>query len=90
MTEAVDWIAQDDTEAAKRLNAAFRQAATLIGARPNAGRLRQDIIGERYRVWSLTSFPYLLIYNPKQNPPRIIRVIHMSRDLPAALADLRD
>lgn len=90
MARAVKWIANDDTNAARRLDAAFQQGAVLIGSRPDIGRMRRDLVGGRYRIWSRTSFPYLIIYDPERGPPRIVSVTDTSRNLPAALADLRD
>jgi toxin ParE1/3/4 len=52
------------------------------------GRQRPDLLPEPYRFWSLRGFPYLLVYDAGATPPRILRVLHTARDLPAALADL--
>ena len=51
------------------------------------------------RLWPLTKetpkpmvpvrgVPYLLVYTADTNPPRILRELHTSRDLPPLLADL--
>ncbi|MDQ2803334.1 MAG: type II toxin-antitoxin system RelE/ParE family toxin, partial [Pseudomonadota bacterium] len=69
------------------LNAALR-AAEKLAARPMLGRLRAELLPAPYRFWSLRGFPYLLVYNAAVVPPRILRVLHAARDLPAMLSDL--
>jgi toxin ParE1/3/4 len=41
-----------------------------------------------YRFWSLSRFPYILVYDTRVRPARIARVVHMARDLGPLLADL--
>lgn len=55
-----------------------------------AGRVQPSLVGQHYRLWSLSGFPYILLYLPVSRPPQIVRIVHTSRDLPAALADLRN
>jgi toxin ParE1/3/4 len=90
LAEAARWIADDNPAAARRLREAVAKAGRLIGARPLAGRVQPDLVGDQYRFWSLPGFPFVLVYRPATLPPQIVRVIHTSRDLPAALTDLRD
>jgi len=90
MEEAVTWAAASDPPAARRLQQAFGKAARLLGAHPDAGRQQALLVGDRYRVWSVTGFPYLMVYDPAPRPPRIIRVLHTARDLLPILAYLRD
>jgi plasmid stabilization system protein ParE len=44
----------------------------------------------RYRFWSILRYHYLLAYADAPEPPRIVRIVHMKRDLPRVLAELRD
>ncbi|HME73645.1 MAG TPA: type II toxin-antitoxin system RelE/ParE family toxin [Myxococcota bacterium] len=85
---AVAWIARDNETAARALRAAVSVAARRIGERPEIGRLRPELTSSRYRFWSLSGFPYLLVYDVSAVPPRIARVLHMARDLPTALMSL--
>ena len=87
--DAVRWIADENPSAARRFRAELAEAAALIGTRPGIGRPRPALIGPRYRLWSLRSFPYLLVFDPEPRPPQILRVLHMARDLPGVLSDLR-
>ncbi len=87
---AVRWLAKRNPAASRDLRQAILDAARLIGARPLAGRRRPELVGERYRFWALTRFPYLLVYDPASDPVQILRLVHMRQDLPRALADLAD
>jgi len=46
-------------------------------------------VGTRYRLWSLSSFDYILVHDPRPSPPQIVGFLHTARDLPALLAGLR-
>ena len=85
---AVDWIAQDNPAAARALRTAVEQAATRIGTRPKIGATRPHLGSGRHRFLLLRGFPYLLVYTADTTPPRILRVLHIARDLPPLLADL--
>lgn len=88
LLDAVQWIAQSDEAAARRLQQAAGVAVRLIGTRPLAGRMRPDLAPRHFRFWALTRFPYLLVYDTRTRPPRIARIVHMARDLEPLLADL--
>ncbi len=85
---ALRWIASDNPVAARGLRDTVDAAARLIGARPDIGRFRPELTSARYRFWSLTGFPYLLVYEASARPPRIARIVHTARDLPKVLAEL--
>jgi toxin ParE1/3/4 len=89
LREAIRHIGMDDLAAARGLNDAVETAAARIGARPSIGVRRPALAGERYRFWSLRRYGYILVYTDQTNPPRIVRIVHMARDLPPLLADLR-
>jgi toxin ParE1/3/4 len=85
---AVDWIAKDNPTAARALRIAVGEAARRIGARPGIGAARPHPGTGRHRFLVLRGFPYLLVYTADTSPPRILRVLHIARDLPPLLADL--
>jgi toxin ParE1/3/4 len=85
LLSAVAWVAEDNPAAADALLAAAMAAARRLQLRPKLGRVRLDLAPERYRFWSLRGFPYLLVYDGEAKPPLILRFVHQSRDLPAAL-----
>jgi toxin ParE1/3/4 len=87
---ALQRIAEDNADAAEQLNDAVHEAARLIGANPAVGARRPRLASARYRFWSIPRFRYLLAYTDATDPPRIVRIVHTSRDLPRVLAELLD
>lgn len=60
---------------------AWREVAAIVGTAPEA---RERPLHAVVRFWRLRRFPYL--YLTDTTPPHILRVVHMSRDLPTLLA----
>jgi toxin ParE1/3/4 len=87
---ALTWIAKDNEAAAEALLQAALHAARRIADRPLLGRARPGLLPAPYRFWRVTGFPYLLVYNSTQRPPRVLRLLHMARDLGPLLVDLAD
>jgi plasmid stabilization system protein ParE len=87
---ALERIAEDNPGTAARLNDAVLEAARLIGANPAIGTRRPRLASARYRFWSIQRYRYLLAYTDATDPPRIVRIVHTSRDLPRVFADLLD
>lgn len=75
--------------AAERLRRIVGEAAQRIGQYPGLGRHEPALADARYRFWSVTGFPYLIVYRPDTTPPSIVRFVHTKRDLEPLLADLR-
>jgi toxin ParE1/3/4 len=85
---AAERIAEDRPDSAEAfLLAALRAAARLV-ERPRLGSVR-PYVPSRYRFWPLRRYSYLLVYDTMAEPVRILRVVHMRRDLPRALTQLR-
>jgi toxin ParE1/3/4 len=84
----VRWLARRNPEAARGLREAIADAARLLGTRRLAGRPAPDLVGPHYRIWSLPSFPYILVYDPRPDRPQILRFVHTARDLGPLMADL--
>ena len=76
--------------AAQRLRQNVERAARRIGERPLIGRLDLALADARYRFWSVSGFPYLIVYRPDTSPPSIVRFVNTARDLAPLLADLGD
>ena len=87
---AARWLAQRNPDAARKLRQATGDAARLLGQRPLSGRTQPELVGPHYRLWSLSSLPYVLVYDPRPVPPQILRFVHTARDLASLLADLSD
>ena len=88
LREAAEWIAEDNPAAAEALLQAAIQAANMITGRPGLARLRLDLATDRFRFWPLRGFSYILVFDVERSPPVVARIVHQSRDLPAALGDL--
>jgi len=76
--------------AAEKLRRAVETAAGRIGRQPALGRRELSLADERYRFWSVSGFPYVMIYRADLWPPAVVRFVHTSRDLPVLLAGLSD
>jgi plasmid stabilization system protein ParE len=91
--EAVDdlfeiwtYTAQDNAQAADRVENAIHAACVLLASRPNAGRLRPDLTPRPFRFWVVRRYPnYLIVYDSETKPLQIIRILHAARDLPTIL-----
>ena len=90
LAAALKRIADDNPDAAARLYAAVREAARRIAVNPAIGARRPQLASARYRFWSIPRYRYLLAYTDATDPPRIVRIVHTSRDLPRVLAGLLD
>jgi toxin ParE1/3/4 len=71
--------------------AALEGARTHLSAHPGIGSARFAVvtgIGE-LRDFPLDRYPYVFLYTDDLDAVRIHRVLHTSRDIPAALAEHR-
>jgi toxin ParE1/3/4 len=80
-------IAAGNPAAAVAFREAVLAAARQLTLRPAIGS-RRPYLPTQYRFWPLPRFHYLLVYDASEEPIRILRVVHMSRDLPRVLASL--
>jgi plasmid stabilization system protein ParE len=88
---AIDWLADNGgPEVARRMALATVEAARRVVQRPLAGHTRPELLPAPFRFRAVRGFPYLLVYDVSRTPARVLRVLHMARDLPPLLADLRD
>ncbi len=75
-------IADDDFEAALRVDREIDEACLLLSTHPQMGHTREDLgIGATYRVWPIYS--YLIIYRPDSDPLEIVRVWHGAQKKPS-------
>jgi len=88
--KAVRWLARRNPEAARGLRRSIADVARFLGNRPLAGRAEPELVGPHYRLWSLVSYPYVLVYDSRPEPPQILRLAHTARDLGPLLADFAD
>lgn len=74
--------------AAERLKRTVDEAARLIGRHPAMGRFEPKLADARFRFWSISGFPYLMVYRPDTAPPSIVRFVHTAQDLGPLLREL--
>jgi toxin ParE1/3/4 len=82
---AAAWIRRDSPRAAAGLREAVQHAAINIGDYPGIGVERPDWTSLPFRFLAVTGYPYVVAYDASVSPPVIARIVHTSRDLPAAL-----
>jgi len=68
-------------ELLRELEAGFAR----IGAQPRIGSPRYARLLRGLRFWKVNRFPYLVFYVDQPDHIDVLRVLHASRDLPAAL-----
>jgi toxin ParE1/3/4 len=87
LRRAVSHIIRDNPAAARRLRDAVALALRRLGANPTIGTVRPALAADRYRFLAVGRFPYLLVYTADTAPPRVLRMLHMARDIAAVLAN---
>jgi len=78
-------IAEDNVQAADRLNDTLYAAFVKLARMPGMGRLRDELAAEALRVWPVGQ--YLIIYRPETKPLEIVRVVSGYRDLAALFVE---
>ena len=66
LLEIWEFIAQDDLDAADRVEREIEQAVTMLARNPELGHVRGDLTSKHVRFWPIYS--YLIIYDPKARP----------------------
>jgi toxin ParE1/3/4 len=80
------YIAQDNLRAADHVETEIYRACELISRSPLAGQIRSDLTSLAVRFWVIQRHPnYLIAYDPRNEPVRILAVIHGARNLPDLL-----
>jgi plasmid stabilization system protein ParE len=83
--EIINYIAQDNPYAAKKIKAEFNDAFKKLSHMPHMGHTRQDLTDKPLRFWPVHS--YLIVYNPESKPLAIVRVLSGYRDITDLLGD---
>ena len=84
--EIWNFISQDNTEAANRVEESILRACNLLADSPLAGRVRKNLTPLPLRFWVVQPYSvYLIVYDPAKQPLQIIRILHGSRNLPSIL-----
>lgn len=82
--EIVNYIAEDNIGAARRVLRKLRAAMERLAEMPGMGHLREDLTDEPLRFWP--AFSYLIIYRSETKPLQVVRVLHGARDVKSILA----
>jgi toxin ParE1/3/4 len=84
----VTWLAAENEAVAEAMRQAALRSIGRIVERPRLGHSRPELAAAPFGFWRVLGFPYLIVYNAARTPPRVVRVLHMKRDLPPLLANL--
>jgi len=80
------FIAENNPEAADRVEEAVFRACDLLADSPFLGRVRRDLTSLPVRFWVLRPYAkFLIVYDPETKPLQIVRVLHGARHLPSIL-----
>ena len=83
LLEIWEHIAQDNLDAADRVEQEIEHAVSMLVRNPELGHLRRDLTSKPVRFWPIYS--YLIIYDPAAQPLEIVRVLSGYRDVAALL-----
>jgi toxin ParE1/3/4 len=86
LDEIYSFIARDNPRAADRVEDAIFRACQILADSPLIGHVRNDLTASPLRFWAVRPYSnYLIVYDPKNKPLRIIRILHGARDLASVL-----
>lgn len=86
IVEQAAYIGRDDPRAAERFQDAVQQAEQMLADMPGIGAPRSFRHLQNVRMWRVPGFEkHLIFYRPVADGIEVIRVLHASRDLAAAL-----
>jgi plasmid stabilization system protein ParE len=87
--DAIWWfIAEDNRDAADRLEMEIVATCRRLAKHPLMGTKRLNITSLPVRFWVVTKFPnYVIVYRPETVPLQVVAVLHGKRDLRTVLAE---
>ncbi len=75
-------IAEDNQDAADRVEMEILGACHRLAKHPRIGTKREDITPLPVRFWTVTKYPnYVIVYRPDADPLQVIAVLHGKREL---------
>jgi plasmid stabilization system protein ParE len=75
-------IAENNEEAADRVEQAIYDACAFVAEAPKRGHSRPDLTTRSLRFWTLTRYPnYSVVYRPETAPHEIVAVMHGKRNI---------
>jgi plasmid stabilization system protein ParE len=83
-----DYIAEDNVDAANRVESAILSACSSLARHPLLDSKRSEITSLPVRFWTVTRFPnFVVVYRPDTRPLQVIAVLHGKRDLKSLLEE---
>ncbi len=85
--DAIWWfIAEDDRDAANRVELEIAAACRRLARYPRIGNRRPGLTPLPVRFWTIPKFPnYVIVYRSDTTPLQIVAILHGKRDLKKAL-----
>jgi plasmid stabilization system protein ParE len=81
-------IAEDNCDAAERVEAEIIAACLRLARHPRMGTKRKEVTKLQVRFWSITQFPnYVIVYRPDTAPLQVVAVLPAKRDLKEVLGN---
>src|SRR5580698_9194862 len=76
------YIADDNEDAADRVEQAIYAACAFVAEAPLRGHSRPGLTTRPLRFWTLTRYPnYSVVYRPETAPIEIVAIIHGKRNI---------
>jgi plasmid stabilization system protein ParE len=83
-----DYIAEDNVDAANRVESAILSACSSLARNPMLGSKRSEITPLPVRFWTVTRFSnFIVVYRPDTKPLQIVTVLHGKRNIKALLEE---
>ena len=74
------YIAENNEDAADRVEQAIYDACAFVAEAPLRGHFRADLTTRSLRFWTLTRYPnYTIVYRPETVPLQVVAVVHGKR-----------
>jgi plasmid stabilization system protein ParE len=81
-----NFIADDNVDAANRVESAILSACESLVRHPLLGSKRAEITSLPVRFWPVTRFPnFIVVYRPDTRPLQVVAVLHGKTNMRAAL-----
>jgi plasmid stabilization system protein ParE len=88
LSEIWDNIAEDNVDAANRVESVIFAACDSLARHPMLGSKRSEITALPVRFWTVTRFPnFIVVYRPDTKPLQIVSVLHGKRNMKVLLEE---
>ena len=84
LQEIWNFIAEDNPDAADKLEEDIYKACEVLARSPKLGHKRPDLTSQSLLFWVVRDY-YLVVYLSEREPLAIVRILHGARDVPSEL-----